>query len=466
MIKEIVLVSPRGFCAGVTRSINVVKDVLDLFGAPVYIKHAIVHNNTVIRDLEKRGAIIVDEVKDIPRGAVAVFSAHGSPPEHFEQAKKRGIKVIDATCPLVTKVHFEMISALKKGWQPVYIGHKGHVEAVGVLGEALVYGVNVPVVSSVDDVGKLKLDLDDGQVIMVLVQTTFNVEKVKKVIKALRDKFENVVEPPEKDICYATTNRQSAIKKLAQEVDLVLVVGSKESSNSNRLVEVAKGEGVPAYLIENLDDIDEKWLKGIDAVGLSAGASAPETVVREIVDYFTDKGIAKRNLIDKEEQMFFSEPLELKKMKKAREDALMEKIEINFNKGKLEGMTEKFLVDFIVNLLRLLIKDGKIKIYKKIVLSVAVVEKEDIKKMNKKYRKSDSVTDVLSFCYENQDDLLEGEIILCDSVIRKNAREDGVSFESEFLKNIVHSVLHIIGYEHGEEMFALQELLLKKLDAN
>lgn len=314
MVKKIIIVSPRGFCAGVTRSIKTVEDTLDIFGTPVYIKHAIVHNKTVIKDLEEKGAIIVEEVKDIPRGAIAVFSAHGSPPEHFQQAKDRDIKVIDATCPLVTKVHFEIIKAIQAGQQPIYIGHQGHVEAEGVVGESK--EINIPIVETIADVESLDLKLEDGQEIIILTQTTFNVSKIKKVIQAIKEKFKNVIEPADKDICYATTNRQEAIAQLAKKAELVLVVGSKISSNSNRLVEVVKENGSRAKLLDSIEEIEERWLKNVTTIGLSAGASAPEYKVQEIVEYFMKKGVQQEELMGMKEKMSFNEPIELKKAKK------------------------------------------------------------------------------------------------------------------------------------------------------
>jgi len=313
MVEKIIIVSPRGFCAGVTRSIKVVDDTLALFGAPVYIKHAIVHNKTVIKDLENKGAIIVEDINEIPEGSVVIFSAHGSPPKHFEQAKKRNLKLIDATCPLVTKVHFEIIKAVQAGQQPIYIGHQGHVEAEGVIGEA--ENIKVPIVETIEDVEKLELNLKNNQKIIILTQTTFNVDKIKKIIKKIKTKFKNVIEPADKDICYATTNRQKAIAKLAKEVDLVLVVGSKISSNSNRLVEVAKESGSEAKLLDSVEEIKDDWLKGVKTVGLSAGASAPEYKVQEIIKYFMDKGAKQKKLVGVEENMKFSEPVELKKMR-------------------------------------------------------------------------------------------------------------------------------------------------------
>ncbi len=312
-LKKIITVSPRGFCAGVTRSIETVEDALNIFGKPVYIKHAIVHNKTVIKDLEDKGAIIVESVQEIPEGAVAVFSAHGSPPEHFVEARKRGVKVIDATCPLVTKVHFEIIKAIQAGQQPVYIGHRGHVEAEGVVGE--VKSEKIPIVETTEDVENLNLKLKEGQAVIILTQTTFNVAKIIEVTKAIKKKFENVIEPVDKDICYATTNRQEAIAKLAKIAELVLVVGSSTSSNSNRLVEVAKENGSNSKLLDSVEEIEEDWLEGVKTIGLSAGASAPEYKVQEIIEYFIKNGAKQENLTGVEEDMKFNEPIELKKAK-------------------------------------------------------------------------------------------------------------------------------------------------------
>lgn len=314
MVKEVVTVAPRGFCAGVARSIKVVEDCLDLFGAPVYIKHAIVHNKTVVADLEKKGAITVESVLEIPEGAVAVFSAHGSPPEHFEEAKKRGIRVIDATCPLVTKVHMEMIKFLESGYSVVYIGHKGHVEGLGVIGEAERFGKTIPVVESVADIEGLSYEKDEK--IAFLTQTTLSIDETEDIIDALKKKFPHIIEPPAKDICYATTNRQGAIHALADEVDVIFVVGSKTSSNSNRLVEVAQSAGCKAHLIDTVEEIESDWISDVERVGVSAGASAPEYKVQEIVDLFVSRGAKHRSLVVTEENMQFTGPIELMKMRK------------------------------------------------------------------------------------------------------------------------------------------------------
>ncbi len=316
MIKKIITVSPRGFCAGVARSIDVVNDCLEIFGAPVYVKHAIVHNKTVVADLEAKGAITVERVEEIPEGAVAVFSAHGSPPEDFEKARSRGVQVIDATCPLVTKVHIEIVRYLRDGYKVIYVGHKGHVEGIGVLGEAEKLGVTVPLVDTLEDVAALSYAPDDN--IVILTQTTLSIEETQKIITAIKKRYRHVTEPPASDICFATTNRQGAIKILAQKTDVVLVVGSVTSSNSNRLVEVAREAGTEAHLLDTVEELDTAWFDGKHVVGLSAGASAPEHKVQEIVDYFVDNGAVHESLDPIEEQMSFTEPAELTEARKKK----------------------------------------------------------------------------------------------------------------------------------------------------
>lgn len=312
-IKEIITVSPRGFCAGVTRSIDAVNECVEIFGAPVYTKHAIVHNKTVIADLEKKGVVTVENIDEIPRGAIAVFSAHGSPPEHFEQARERGIKVIDATCPLVTKVHIEIVRYAKEGKNIVYVGHKKHVEGLGVVGEAKKMGIVVPIVDTVEDVeNDLKYKQDEE--LVILTQTTLSINEARKVINVIKNKYKNTIEPSAKDICYATTNRQRAIKELAKESDVILVVGSKTSSNSNKLVDVAKDNGIDAYLIDTVEEIENEWMYGKEKLGLSAGASAPEYKVQEIIDYFKKNfGVNHIKLEVQEEKMKFTKPVELVK---------------------------------------------------------------------------------------------------------------------------------------------------------
>jgi 4-hydroxy-3-methylbut-2-enyl diphosphate reductase len=315
MIEKVVLVQPRGFCAGVARAVQTVKDCLEIFGTPVYVKHQIVHNKNVVEDLEKRGAITVESVDEIPNGAVAVFSAHGSPPEHYEAAKNRGVNLIDATCPLVTKVHLEVHRYLKQGYQLVYVGHKGHIEGEGVIAEAHKYGVEIPLVDSVSEVEALVVA---HQKLAYLTQTTLSVEETENIIQALKKKFPSITAPPISDICYATTNRQKAIKILAKQVDVVFVIGSKNSSNSTRLMETARNEGVDAYLIDGIEDIEVSWTQGKTSVGISAGASAPENVVQEVVDYFKKQGATVERLEAVKEDMHFSEPIELSRIKEEK----------------------------------------------------------------------------------------------------------------------------------------------------
>ncbi len=313
MIEEVVVISPRGFCAGVARSVKVVEDCLRIFGAPVYIKHAIVHNKTVVHDLEEKGAVTVESVSDIPRGSIAIFSAHGSPPAHYAEARDREIRVIDATCPLVAKVHIEMHKFLKDGYRVVYIGHKGHVEGLGVIGEAQQYGQEIPVIESVDDIERLPYGAEEK--IAMLTQTTLSIDETRDLMKALHKKFPMIIEAPAQDICYATTNRQQAIRALAEEVDIVLVVGSQTSSNSKRLQEVAQQKGCLTYLIDSAEEIKKEWFSGVKKVGITAGASAPEYKVQEIVAQFVAGGAKYREVEVIKENIYFTEPIELMKIK-------------------------------------------------------------------------------------------------------------------------------------------------------
>lgn len=316
MITKIITVEPRGFCAGVARSVKVVEDCLALFGAPIYIKHAIVHNKTVVADLEEKGVITVEDVEDIPDNAIAVFSAHGSPPEHFAEARERGIRVIDATCPLVTKVHMEMIKFLEDEYRVVYIGHKGHVEGLGVIGEAQKFGIDIPLIENIADAEAF--DCEPDEKIAFLTQTTLSVEDANKIITILKKRCTHIISPPAADICYATTNRQQAIETLSDEVDIIFVIGSKTSSNSNRLVEVAKHNECEAYLIDTVEEIQFEWLKGKEKIGVSAGASAPEYKVEEVVQYFIAQGAKYHKISIAEENMKFTEPVELMKARKEK----------------------------------------------------------------------------------------------------------------------------------------------------
>lgn len=316
-VTEVVLASPRGFCAGVTRAVKAVEDTLEIFGAPIYVKHEIVHNQSVVERLSTLGAITVEELREVPEGGVVVFSAHGSPQAHYQEAKERNLRLIDATCPLVTKVHLEFQRYLKDGYQIIYIGHVGHPEGIGVLGE--VPEAKVPLVETVAEVAALTLPSTEKMI--YLTQTTLSIDDTKEVIAALKTKYPQIISPPLQDICYATTNRQEAVKGLAKEVDLVLVVGSKASSNSNRLVETAKSAGIPAYLIDGVENIEPQWFEGMNRVGISAGASAPEDVVQSVVQFFTHQGATVRELVVKPEAMHFAEPLELMQLKRERATA-------------------------------------------------------------------------------------------------------------------------------------------------
>lgn len=313
-VTEVVLASPRGFCAGVSRAVKAVEDTLGIFGAPVYVKHEIVHNRSVVDRLTEKGAITVETLQDVPEGSVVVFSAHGSPQTHYAEARARKLRLIDATCPLVTKVHLEFQRYIKDGYQIIYIGHVGHPEGVGVLGE--VPEAEVPLVETIADVEALTLPVTEKMI--YLTQTTLSIDDTRGVIAALKAKYPTIIAPPLEDICYATTNRQEAVKALAKEVDLVLVVGSRASSNSNRLVETARAAGAKAELVDSVEHIDRAWLDGVSRVGITAGASAPEDLVQQIVTFFTDQGATVGELTVKPETMKFAEPLELMQIKRER----------------------------------------------------------------------------------------------------------------------------------------------------
>lgn len=316
-IQKVILASPRGFCAGVARAVKTVEDCLDIFGAPVYIKHEIVHNKTVVKNLEDRGAITVDSALAIPENAVVVFSAHGSPPEDFEIARKKNCTIIDATCPLVNKVHLEMHRFMREGFSVIYIGHKGHPEGRGVIGEAQHhYNKTVPIVESASDIDTLSFA--ENTKLAYLTQTTLSVTETEDIIRALREKYPHIEAPPGKDICYATTNRQKAVAEIARRSNIVLIVGSKNSSNSTRLAETARAEGKPAFLIDGADDVDPAWLEGVTTVGVSAGASAPESRVREVATYFENREATIEEYIVTQESTRFVEPKELTAIKSKR----------------------------------------------------------------------------------------------------------------------------------------------------
>ena len=316
-IKKVVLASPRGFCAGVARAVKTVEDALAIFGAPVYIKHEIVHNKTVVKNLEDRGAITVDSAETIPENSVVVFSAHGSPPEDFEIAKQKDCTIIDATCPLVNKVHLEMHRFMKDGYSVVYIGHKGHPEGIGVVGVAThFYRKTVPIIETRADIEALHFDRHEK--LAYLTQTTLSIPETTDIIQALTEKYPHIVAPPSKDICYATTNRQNAVAEIAKLSDIVLIVGSKNSSNSTRLAETARAKGKPTHLIDSADDIDPAWFESMETLGISAGASAPESRVQEIVKYFKNLGATIEECIITRETTRFAEPRELTHVKKEK----------------------------------------------------------------------------------------------------------------------------------------------------
>jgi len=283
--KRVLLLKPRGFCAGVVRAIDIVQIALEAFGAPIYVRKEIVHNSYVVNDLAEKGAIFVNELDEVPEGARVIYSAHGVSPAVRERAKERGLKVVDATCPLVTKVHVEAIKFAKQGYSLVLIGHRDHDEIEGTQGEAPDV---TQVVSTVQEVANLVVP--DPNRVAYLTQTTLSLDEARDMIQALKNKFPNIVGPHSQDICYATENRQVAVKNVAHDADLVLVVGSTNSSNSNRLVEVSKNLHTNSYLIDTADAIRPEWLQGVDTVAVTAGASAPEVLVKDVVEYLQTMG--------------------------------------------------------------------------------------------------------------------------------------------------------------------------------
>jgi 4-hydroxy-3-methylbut-2-en-1-yl diphosphate reductase len=291
--KRLVRVGPRGFCAGVVRAVDIVELALQAYGPPVYVHHEIVHNRYVVEQLRQRGAIFVEEVGAVPPGAVLIFSAHGVPPTVREEAGRRQLRVIDATCPLVTKVHLEALRFAREGRTIILIGHKDHQEIVGTSGEAPLQTV---VVDSVDAVNRLRVDNPDH--LAYLTQTTLSLYDTKEIVARLRERFPGIAGPASDDICYATQNRQEAVEYVAQKVQLILVVGSTNSSNSNRLVEVAERAGVPARLIDNASAINSAWLDGVESVGLTAGASAPEVLVEQVSLRLAEYGFTDQDDID------------------------------------------------------------------------------------------------------------------------------------------------------------------------
>ncbi|OIO66089.1 MAG: 4-hydroxy-3-methylbut-2-enyl diphosphate reductase [Zetaproteobacteria bacterium CG_4_9_14_3_um_filter_49_83] len=307
--KSVYLAEPRGFCAGVDRAIEIVERSLKVFGAPVYVRHEIVHNKFVVEKLKVSGAIFIEEVDDAPDGSLLIFSAHGVSKAVKEAAQARHLKVIDATCPLVTKVHLELLRHYEKGYQVILIGHAGHPEVEGTMGQAPEGAVLL--ISAPQDVASLKVS--DPDKLAFVTQTTLSVDDTRDVIAALQQHFPNIIGPKREDICYATSNRQSAVKALAQNSDIILVIGSKNSSNSNRLKEVAERQGCEAHLIDSAADIDINWLSNHSRIGITAGASAPEVLVNEVISYLNQCGFKQlETLRIVEENVSFSIPPELK----------------------------------------------------------------------------------------------------------------------------------------------------------
>ncbi len=314
MTKKVLLAAPRGYCAGVDRAVITVEKALDLYGAPVYVRKEIVHNKHVVSTLEARGAIFVSETDEVPEGALVIFSAHGVSPAVHEAAASRNLKTIDATCPLVTKVHHEVKRFASEDYDILLIGHHGHEEVEGTAGEA---PDNVHVIDTADEISNIKLR--EGKKLIWLSQTTLSVDETIKTVRALKEKFPEIVDPPSDDICYATQNRQTAIKEIAPNADLVLVVGSVNSSNSVRLVEVSLEYGAKAaYLIDYAAEVKEEWFEGVETIGVSSGASVPEILVKDLLKDLADRGYTDVETVTaSEEHLLFAIPPELRKDLKA-----------------------------------------------------------------------------------------------------------------------------------------------------
>jgi 4-hydroxy-3-methylbut-2-enyl diphosphate reductase len=305
--KKIILLSPRGFCAGVVRAIDVVRIAIDLYGAPIYVRKEIVHNRHVVEELRAAGAVFVEELSEVPAGARVIFSAHGVSPAVRKEAKERTLQVIDATCPLVTKVHLEAVKFARQGFTILLIGHKDHDEVIGTLGEA---PESTVLVQTVDDVDRLQVK--DPDKVCYLTQTTLSLDETRDVVQALHLKYPGIKGPPGQDICYATENRQLGVKAVAPLCDLLLVVGSRNSSNSLRLVEVCDQAGVPAYLVDDRSEIKPEWLAGVNTIAVTAGASAPENLVQELIASLRQYDFNRVEEMElKEEDVRFSLPSEL-----------------------------------------------------------------------------------------------------------------------------------------------------------
>ncbi len=309
MIERVLLASPRGYCAGVERAVETVEQALDHYGAPVYVRKQIVHNIHVVRDLERRGAVFVEEETEVPEGATVVYSAHGVAPSVHASSRGLGHNVIDATCPLVTKVHVQARRYANEGATVLLVGHAGHEEVVGTMGEAPDATI---LVQDVDEARRL--ELEPGTKVAYVTQTTLSVDETAEIIGVLRERFPDIIGPKREDICYATSNRQWAVKDMLQHIELLLVIGSRNSSNSNRLVDVARAGGVPAHLIDDETEIDPAWLDGVRTVGVTSGASAPERLVAAVCDWFRERGVTRIEPFRMvEEDVTFRLPVELRR---------------------------------------------------------------------------------------------------------------------------------------------------------
>ena len=308
---KIILANPRGFCAGVDRAISIVELALEIHGAPIYVRHEVVHNRFVVNGLRERGAIFVEELSEVPDGAIVIFSAHGVSQAVRQEEKDRKLKVFDATCPLVTKVHMQVARASRKGTKAILIGHKGHPEVEGTMGQYNNAEGGIFLIESVEDIARLPVQEDDDLTFMT--QTTLSLDDTAETISALKSKYPAIQGPHKNDICYATTNRQEAVRELAKQCDLVVVVGSKNSSNSNRLAELASRMGVKSKLIDDPNDVAADWFEGVETIGVTAGASAPEELVQSVIARLKEFGADTiEELQGLEENMFFEVPKELR----------------------------------------------------------------------------------------------------------------------------------------------------------
>ena len=309
---QILLANPRGFCAGVDRAISIVERALEIYGAPIYVRHEVVHNRYVVNSLRERGAVFIEEISEVPDNTILIFSAHGVSQAVRAEAKARNLTMLfDATCPLVTKVHMEVARASRKGTEAILIGHAGHPEVEGTMGQYSNPEGGMYLVESPEDVWKLQVKNEAN--LCFMTQTTLSVDDTSDIIDALRERFPQIIGPRKDDICYATTNRQEAVRNLAAEAEVVLVVGSKNSSNSNRLAELAQRAGIPAFLIDSAEDIREEWLEGVNCIGVTAGASAPDILVQEVIKRLQALGgEGSVEMQGREENIVFEVPKELR----------------------------------------------------------------------------------------------------------------------------------------------------------